>query len=60
MKNHHHDGPVAPQPNSKGVIHETIAMRAYSLWLSHGQPENQADEIWLEAERELHSERAEG
>jgi len=59
MKNHHHDGPVTPQPNSRSVIHEAIATRAYALWLDRGQPDNQADEIWLEAERELHTERAE-
>jgi len=49
MKNHHHNGHHA---TSKSVLHEAIATRAYELWLSHGQPENQSDEIWLEAERE--------
>ncbi len=53
MKNHHHNGHVTPTANSKSVIHETIASRAYELWLGYGQPSNQAEAIWLEAEREL-------
>ena len=53
MKNHHHNGHVIPNSNSRSVIHEAIATRAYELWLSYGEPENRAEEIWLEAEREL-------
>ncbi len=49
MKNHHHNG---PHSNTKSVLHEAIAARAYELWVSHGRPENRSDEIWLEAERE--------
>jgi len=54
MKNHHHNGHVyPPSPNTRGMIHETIAVRAYDLWERYGQPADRADEIWLEAEREL-------
>ena len=49
MKNHHHNG---HHSTSKSVLHDAIATRAYELWVSHGKPENQSDEIWLEAERE--------
>jgi len=52
MKNHHHGGHVAPTANSKTQIHETIATRAYELWERLGRPENQAESIWLQAERE--------
>ena len=52
MKNHHHLGHAAPTANSKSVIHEAIATRAYELWLERGQPDNQSERIWLEAERE--------
>ncbi len=51
MKNHHHNGPI--HPTSRNVIHETIATRAYELWVEEGKPDNQSDAIWLEAEREL-------
>jgi hypothetical protein len=57
MKNHHHNGHIEPQPNSRSAIHEAIAIRAYELWASSGKPEDQDDAIWLEAERELISER---
>jgi hypothetical protein len=40
------------------VIHETIAARAYELWVAKEKPENQAEAIWLEAERELVTERS--
>ena len=54
MKNHHHNGPIhSTSPNSKSVLHETIAARAYDLWERDGKPENQADTIWLMAEQEL-------
>ena len=51
MKNHHHNGPI--DPTSRSLIHEAIAIRAYELWVRDGKPENQANAIWLEAEREL-------
>jgi len=50
MKNHHHNGPI--HPTSRSITHEAIATRAYELWESYGKPENQSDEIWMEAERE--------
>lgn len=50
MKNHHHNGPL--RPTSRTLIHEAIATRAYALWVRYGRPENQADAIWLEAERD--------
>jgi hypothetical protein len=54
MKNHHHNGHIeSTSPNSKTAIHEAIAVRAYELWEERGHPENQADALWLEAEREL-------
>lgn len=52
MKNHHHNGHIDPTSTSRGMIHETIAMRAYELWVNDGKPENQADAFWLAAERE--------
>ena len=57
MKKHHHNDPVAHNPNSRPEIHEAIATRAYELWQEQGKPENQADELWLQAERELNSEK---
>ncbi len=51
MKNHHHNGPI--QPNSRTLLHEAIATRAYEKWAECGKPENVADAIWLEAEQEL-------
>jgi len=54
MKNHHHNGPNHPASlNDTSVIHEAIAARAYQLWEQRGQPEDQADALWLEAEQEL-------
>jgi Protein of unknown function (DUF2934) len=54
MKNHHHNGRIhSTSPNARGVIHESIAARAYELWEASGKPENQADVLWLEAEQEL-------
>jgi len=58
MKNHHHNGPIHPQPNSRTVIHEAIATRAYELWIDRGQPADQADNLWLEAEQALMTERS--
>jgi hypothetical protein len=57
MKNHHHNGPVHPDANSRSVIHESIATRAYALWERDGKPENQSEALWLEAERSLMTER---
>jgi hypothetical protein len=54
MKNHHHNDPIAqPSTSVQPVSHETIACRAQELWISHGRPENQDQEIWLEAESQL-------
>lgn len=54
MKNHHHNGPIhPPSPNSRSVIHEAIAARAYELWESDGKSENRAEYYWLMAEQEL-------
>ncbi len=52
MKNHHHEGHVPPGPNSRGVIHETIATRAYEMWEQDGRPDHRADDFWLAAEQE--------
>ena len=52
MKIHHHNGPIPAASNSRSVIHETIAIRAYELWEAYGRPDNMADAIWLEAECE--------
>ena len=57
MKDHHHRGPVAPGANSREQIHEAIATRAHELWEKRGKPENQAESLWLEAERDLVAER---
>jgi hypothetical protein len=57
MKNHHHNGHIPPNSNSRTQIHEAIAARAYELWVRYGKPEHQADALWLEAERELIGER---
>ena len=57
MKNHHHNNPI--QHNSKSLIHEAIATRAYELWEKKGRPENQAEALWVEAERALVAERRE-
>ena len=51
MKNHHHNGPL--HPTTRALIHETIATRAYELWEKYGNPQNQALDNWLQAEREL-------
>ena len=52
MKNHHHNGPVEPGANSRGVIHEIIAARAYEMWEHSGRPDDQADAFWFAAEQE--------
>ena len=56
MKNHHHQGHIAPDANSRTQIHEAIATRAYALWEQQGKPEDQADALWIQAERELGAE----
>lgn len=33
--------------------HAVIAAKAYALWVRRGYPDNQAEVIWLAAEREL-------
>jgi hypothetical protein len=53
MKNHHHNHPAKPTANSRSVIHDAIACRAYEIWERDGRPENQAETCWLEAEVEL-------
>ena len=58
MKNHHHNGPIHPQPNSRTSIHETIATRAYELWIDRGQPADRSNDLWLEAEQALMTERS--
>ena len=57
MKNHHHQGHVAATANSPAQIHDAISARAYELWEKQGQPENQSDALWLQAERDLVEER---
>jgi hypothetical protein len=51
MNIHHLHEPI--HPNTREVIHQTIAIRAYELWEQYGRPENRALDHWLEAEREL-------
>lgn len=57
MKNHHHNGPVSPDANSRTMIHESIASRAYELWEQAGRPDHQAETHWLQAEDQLMAER---
>jgi len=52
MKKTHHDSPIEPGANSRGVIHEVIAARAYEMWEHSGRPDDQADAFWLAAECE--------
>jgi hypothetical protein len=51
MKNQPPSGPIHPE--TRALIHETIATRAYELWEKKGRPTNQALDHWLDAEREL-------
>jgi hypothetical protein len=54
MKNHHHSHLIHPHPTGKvAPPHEAVALRAWSIWTSRGQPEHQAEAIWLEAEGQL-------
>ena len=41
------------------IGHEAIARRAHQLWEEAGQPDGQDAAHWLQAERELHSQRRE-
>lgn len=54
MKNHHHGSHIHPVSVKAPLhSHEDIAQCAHDLWSERGQPENQDEAIWLEAEREL-------
>lgn len=52
MKNHHHGNPIHPVA-AKAPAHEDISRRAQELWNDRGQPLNQDEAIWLEAEGQL-------
>lgn len=45
--------------STETLDHDTIAARAHQIWNSYGQPSGREDEIWLEAERQLHAETTE-
>ena len=49
MKNHHHNNPIHPKPPT----HEDIALRAFTLWIDEGRPENCDEANWLDAEKQL-------
>lgn len=51
MKNQPPSGPIHPE--TRALIHETIAARAYELWEKSGRPDNCALDNWLDAERDL-------
>lgn len=51
MSRHPHNGSL--HPTYESLIAETIAQRAYELWVSCGEPEIHGDAVWQEAEREL-------
>ena len=59
MKPHHHNHTHPEGDNSPAAIHEAIALRAYLLWEKKGKPESQAGALWVEAERQLVTERRE-
>jgi hypothetical protein len=42
--------PVEIQVSSIPATHDSIAERAYALWLSEGRPSNRELEHWLQAE----------
>jgi len=50
--------PSAPKPEDqyKGPLHESIAKRAFELYLARGASHGHDVEDWLEAERELSAE----
>ena len=54
MKNHHKGHPIHPVV-PPAADHETIARRARELWDARGQPSDQDEAIWLEAEHQLHA-----
>ncbi|HET7535508.1 MAG TPA: DUF2934 domain-containing protein [Candidatus Didemnitutus sp.] len=41
------------KPKTLEPSHDAIAVRAYHLWEDRGRIDGQADENWLDAEREL-------
>jgi hypothetical protein len=45
--------PSPESPDSRELIHAVIAAKAYDLWEHSGRPDNQAEAMWLEAERDL-------
>jgi len=51
MKNQIPSGPLHPE--TRALIHETIAIRAYEIWEKRGRPDHEALDHWLEAEREF-------
>ena len=44
--------------NFQELTHNEIAERAHTLWSARGCPNGRDDEIWLEAERQLATERS--
>jgi hypothetical protein len=42
----------------KSLTHDLIAQRAHQLWREQGEPFGHDDEIWIEAERQLHAEQS--
>jgi len=51
--------PTTPAPAAKATIPtEKIATRAYEKWCKRGQPEGTCVQNWLEAEKELTTERS--
>ncbi|HVT92891.1 MAG TPA: DUF2934 domain-containing protein [Bryobacteraceae bacterium] len=58
MKNHHHQSSHPPRASER--IHEAIATRAYGIWCDRGRPDNQSDEIWLEAEKKYLEDQQQG
>jgi hypothetical protein len=53
----HHPQNVSMHPAFGSVMAEAIALRAYELWVSCGEPDIYGDAVWREAERELLTER---
>jgi len=45
----------AVQPSVINASHDSIAERAYGIWLSEGRPENRAVENWQQAETAISS-----
>jgi Protein of unknown function (DUF2934) len=42
---------------TSSISHEEISHRAEQIWRNYGKPEGRDEEIWLEAESQLRSER---